>query len=305
MESGNSRCYGVKMPLEYHHGKPGREQVISQDFVFASLGAMTCSLGSQDFFDELRRLSTRIFDPQSIVTLVFAKGQLPRTIDHWIPDAKLRRVFEESYTDLGYLLDPFHDLAMSGFEDGAYRLRDVAPDQFFRSRTSRRYYRQTMLVDEVGCLHRMSDGRVAHLSLGRHRGHPVFGKRALARLKSLSPAVMTLIAAHVERATRHPAPVQAETPPPPTLREEIRRLSPVGGRPVTARESEVASLIVQGHSTVSIGLNLSISPQTVKVHRRNIYRKLGVSSLAELYSRISASQAGTSVQASPLPDRHN
>ncbi|MCY3873944.1 MAG: LuxR C-terminal-related transcriptional regulator [Rhodobacteraceae bacterium] len=292
------------MALEDHHGMPGRERVISQEFVFASLGTMTCSLGSQDFFDELRRLSIRIFDPQSIVTLVFAKGQLPRTIDHWIPDAKLRRLFEETYTDFGYLLDPFHDLAMSGFEDGAYRLRDVAPDQFFRSRASRRYYRQTTLVDEVGCLHRMRDGRVAHLSLGRHRGRPVFGKRALARLKSLSPALMALIAAHVERAARYPAQVQAETPP-PTLREEIRRLSPVGGRPVTARESEVASLIVQGHSTVSIGLNLGISPQTVKVHRRNIYRKLGVSSLAELYSRIPASRAGTSVQATPLPDRHN
>ena len=269
------------------------ERIMAFNSVFAALGSMTESLGRREFFPELRQLLVGLFDPQSIVALVFESGHLPRVVDHWIPDPALRRIFCDTYTDFGYLLDPFHDLAMSGFENGAYRLRDVAPDQFFRNRASRRYYRQTMLIDEVGALHRLRDGRVAHLSLGRHRGHAGFGKRQLARLQTLSPALMALLAAHVDRDSAVVGTEHVDAPR-LTLRDEIRRLRPAEGRRVTPRECEVASLIVQGHSTVSIGLNLGISPQTVKVHRRNIYRKLGVSSQVELCARIPAPRTGPS-----------
>ncbi len=267
------------------------EKIMAFDSVFATIGSMTENLGNADFFPEFRQLLIGLFEPQSIVALVFETGRLPLVVDHWIPDPGLRRIFCDTYTDFGYRLDPFHDLAMSGFENGAYRLRDVAPDHFFRNRASRRYYRQSMLIDELGALHRMRDGRVAHLSLGRHKGHPGFGKRPLPRLQSLSPALMALLAAHVDRMSdsAKPEPVDA---PQLTLRDEFRCLLPAEGRRVTPRECEVASLVVQGHSTASIGLNLGISPQTVKVHRRNIYRKLGVSSLAELCACIPASRTG-------------
>ena len=43
-------------------------------------------------------------------------------------------------------------------------------------------------------------------------------------------------------------------------------------------------LVLQGHSSESIGLKLDISTGTVKVHRRNVYRKLGISSQIQLLS---------------------
>ena len=51
-----------------------------------------------------------------------------------------------------------------------------------------------------------------------------------------------------------------------------------------AREREIVSMILQGHSTESVALRLDISPGTVKVHRKNIYRKLKVSSQGELFA---------------------
>ncbi|MGL4490227.1 MAG: helix-turn-helix domain-containing protein, partial [Rhizobiaceae bacterium] len=40
----------------------------------------------------------------------------------------------------------------------------------------------------------------------------------------------------------------------------------------------------QGHSSESIGLQLGISTGTVKVHRRNIYRKLAITSQTQLFT---------------------
>jgi DNA-binding NarL/FixJ family response regulator len=55
-----------------------------------------------------------------------------------------------------------------------------------------------------------------------------------------------------------------------------------GGPPgLTARELEVLQAAAQGKGNKAIALALSISPQTVQVHLRNIFGKLGVTSRSE------------------------
>jgi FixJ family two-component response regulator len=51
---------------------------------------------------------------------------------------------------------------------------------------------------------------------------------------------------------------------------------------LSAREREVIDLLVQGHSTKEVALQLSLSPKTVDVHRANSMRKLEVDSVAEM-----------------------
>jgi DNA-binding CsgD family transcriptional regulator len=48
------------------------------------------------------------------------------------------------------------------------------------------------------------------------------------------------------------------------------------------RESEIAARLIEGLSNKSIGENLFISPDTVKTHIRNIYRKTGVNKRIDL-----------------------
>jgi two-component system NarL family response regulator len=52
--------------------------------------------------------------------------------------------------------------------------------------------------------------------------------------------------------------------------------------PLGAREREVLQLLAEGHSSPQIGRKLHISVRTVETHRRNIARKLGLHSVAEL-----------------------
>jgi DNA-binding CsgD family transcriptional regulator len=52
--------------------------------------------------------------------------------------------------------------------------------------------------------------------------------------------------------------------------------------PLSTREVEVVGLVTQGRSTIEIANLLALSPDTIKTHLKNIFRKCGVHSRAEL-----------------------
>ena len=55
---------------------------------------------------------------------------------------------------------------------------------------------------------------------------------------------------------------------------------------LTPAQHAVTKLILRGHSNISIAGNLDITEGTVKQHRYNIYRRLGISSQSELFQRF-------------------
>ena len=72
--------------------------------------------------------------------------------------------------------------------------------------------------------------------------------------------------------------------------EEIRTpaLEQLAPRPLTTREGEVASLVVQGLKNQAIAERLVLSVRTVEAHLANAYAKLGISSRAELAKALKA-----------------
>ena len=57
---------------------------------------------------------------------------------------------------------------------------------------------------------------------------------------------------------------------------------PVGPELLTAREAEVLEHLRQGRANAEVALALHVSVETIRTHRRNLYRKLGVHSRREL-----------------------
>ena len=70
-------------------------------------------------------------------------------------------------------------------------------------------------------------------------------------------------------------------------------LQPFGGQPdlssaeelLSECEREVLQLIAEGLSNQELAARLFLSPHTIKVHTRNIYGKLGVSSRTQAVAR--------------------
>jgi len=90
----------------------------------------------------------------------------------------------------------------------------------------------------------------------------------------LSSDVAQALTAYV-RAGAETAVADAEVARAAAGRREAEGNHPV---PLTPREEEVLRLIAQGADNVAIGLELSISPHTVKQYVTNIFEKLGVRS---------------------------
>jgi DNA-binding CsgD family transcriptional regulator len=108
-----------------------------------------------------------------------------------------------------------------------------------------------------------------------------FSLKAEKCLRSHEPVIMSLLNAHWA-ASEAPLLVSMQaTSITDSLVSAMRANHNVS---LSRRQAEVALLILQGHSSPSIDLHLDISPQTVKVFRKQLYRKCSLSSQAELFA---------------------
>ncbi|MGH8434878.1 MAG: helix-turn-helix domain-containing protein [Pseudomonas sp.] len=172
-----------------------------------------------------------------------------------------------------YLLDPFYQAASSGIADGLYRLETLAPDQFRQSEYYLSYFRRVVGRDELQFMLNLGEGTVLGLSLG---SHTAFRNEQIGALLCVRDWVLAAMRKHLALARIEAPTAAAPTDFAAVFGQFAARLS--------ERESETARLILQGFSSKAIAQRLSISPETVKVHRRNLYHKLGVGNHAELFA---------------------
>ncbi|MCB1445469.1 MAG: helix-turn-helix transcriptional regulator [Rhizobiaceae bacterium] len=213
--------------------------------------------------------------------VIFAYRGAERPIDLYSTfDAAEYQVFVSMYQDGPYLLDPFYSAATQP-RPGVWRMRALAPDRFFASEYCRSYYVQTGLAEEVGFFVPAGDGVTVVLSLMRREGSGIFRDAEYALMRKAEPVVAAMVHAVWSRLGPrfdHPSRAHREDHHP-----EAKARARISDR-LTQREAAIIELVLQGHSSESIGLRLGVATGTVKVHRRNIYRKLGISSQAQLMS---------------------
>jgi DNA-binding CsgD family transcriptional regulator len=193
-------------------------------------------------------------------------------------------VFVALYQEGPYLLDPFHHAAVER-KEGFWRMRELAPDRFYASEYFRSYYSQTRLAEEVGFFVPLPGKDALVLSLMRLRASGPFGTADARLLRDMAPAVVNLARL---RWPALPADEPTETKQDETIVavNEFDRAHIWKSLSLTPREKHVVDLVLQGHSTESIARAMRIVPGTVKVHRRNIYRKLKIKSQAGLFARF-------------------
>lgn len=237
--------------------------------------AVIRAIGTADFYPSLRALIRASVAIDNLVAVAFARDRGPLILHQWSPQEP--NYFQLLYGKGAYQLDPFYLASLDPRRMGAHRLADVAPDSFATSDYFRTYYQKVEIVDEIGLLYPADDRVTLHLSLGRRTGSDPYSRTDLALIRHMEPALSALLRQHSAEAVAR----WGQGPEKPRMDGADR--SWLASYGVTGREAEVADMILRGHSNGSMGVVLGISAETVKVHRKNLYAKLRISSQSELY----------------------
>ena len=190
----------------------------------------------------------------------------------------------DAYLTGTYLLDAVYTACKNRIAEGLYRLSDVAPDAFFEGD----YYNSPhvhpcisletgALAEEIAYVIVLQGGTYVTYSLMRSNGRASFSADEILRLAAYGP----IVRAAVQRNwLQWVSPGLLDSGAGPT---EVAFRS-FAADLLSPREQDIVGLILLGHSSASVGLNLGIAEWTVKNHRKHIHAKLGISSQAELFA---------------------
>lgn len=243
------------------------------------LADMLAELDRDGFAPALLRSVRRLIEFDFLMVFAYRRTAPPVALGDTLPAAK-RDVVINAYCAAPYVLDPFFQKVAAGVQAGCFRLRDIAPDRFRQSEYFRTHYSLTGIREEVGFYFPLADA-TGVLSLARWGHGPTLSRSDMDLLHALAPAISGLCARHWTAIATPAGPMRTR---PRDAAQVSAAYTEFGAKQLSERERQIVSLILQGHSTGSVARLLDISAGTVKVHRKNIYRKLSLSTQAELFA---------------------
>jgi DNA-binding CsgD family transcriptional regulator len=241
------------------------------------LAAAIIALGSPEFPDRLLDLLQKTADADASMILRYWPDRVPEVLADRL-DPKERPYLYGDYLAGVYRLSPFYRLSAGLKGPRLVRLKEIAPEGFRQSEYFRSYFARIGVSDLAGILLPVAGGGVVHVSFARSEKRPSFGRRVMGELRDLLPVFAALAQTHWRDAGEGRAQARVASPL-EVMRTEFD---------LTRRETEIAEAMLAGHSSKSMARLLAISAETVKVHRRNLYAKLGIASQAELFSQFLA-----------------
>ena len=184
----------------------------------------------------------------------------------------------EGFVNGAFLLDPFYRAAIDTGIGGLHRLSNLAPEGFKKTEYYRSYFKFTKIKDEIGYIVHLDNKQFINISLGRLGLVQRFNRSQLAILEDITPIIESIC--NLQWSSKEKSSSNQVSQLPGQLDSALKCF---GTAYLTDRETQVVQLFLHGHSTKSIAERLGISPETVKLHRKNSYAKLDVSSQAELF----------------------
>lgn len=243
------------------------------------LARVIAALGKPQFEETLWQMLLALARPDNMLVLGYSDGGPALELCRRAGNERVFARLQSTYMAGAFRLSPFYGLHLQRADEGLYRLRDIAPDAFQRSRFYVEYFGQTTIIDEVAFTVWLGAGLSLNLFLGRDgQSGKVFSPAEIAACRRIAPVVAELARAHWP-VPKLAAPLVEDTPARLAAAAEQRL-----GIGLSPRQAQVAVLILKGHSTLSIGLKLGLSPQTVKVFRKQLYARCAISSQAELFA---------------------
>ena len=233
------------------------------------------AIGTSDFPHLISQLSALISHADKVYLTALFEDSAPIALygNHKREDQK---ELLDLYLDAAYLLDPFYLHFRKHKHDQVLKLDEIAPDDFKNSEYYSKFFAGMGLSDECAILLHFEGRAALFFSMGVEQP----GK---------SPAIHRLTAAYpilISLARRHWTRLSPENPDGSgRIGAHLQAaFEAFGSSLLSPREGEIARMILQGHSSKAIALTFENSPETIKVHRKRIYSKIGVTGQGELLS---------------------
>ncbi|EGH16889.1 LuxR family transcriptional regulator [Pseudomonas savastanoi pv. glycinea str. race 4] len=237
-----------------------------------SIAKLIEKLNRPEFWNSLVRLLNEYSPIDNWVVLMFDNEGVqaicyPDTADDGEIDGLLNR-----YVKGLYILDPFYIANRDNPQSGFFHLLDIAPTHFLETEYYHLYFEQFVSVDEVQYNVQLDSEKTLCLSMGS-KSH--FTQEHIFIFDLVKPWVLALIKQRIAFDTQ-----EEKSSHPQQWQDKILEIAPQ----LTGREIDVLKLALSGFSNSEIAGKLSVSPETVKVHRRNFYGKLNIKSQSELFA---------------------
>ncbi len=250
----------------------------------SALAATFDVAGTADFGPALDGLALCAANFDMSCVFAFSETAPPAVIHDGYSGSVDRRVLQ-SYLRGAYILDPFYAASVSAEAEGLWRMTELAPDAYFDGDFVRSQEvhpcisdQAGSLVEEIGYIVPLSEGFTATYSLMRNRGGSSFASEEMMQLERLVPVVSASLRLHWRMAVSTSRSELAVVGSDAIFEQAFEGLTPA--------QTSVTKMILRGHSGVSIATKLGITEGTVKQHRHNIYKRLGISSQSELFQRF-------------------
>ena len=244
------------------------------------------SLGSPAMPGILDRSLSRLVPFDMTVAFAYPDANRPVLLHDGLAEQGTSQALE-NYLNGAYLLDPFYTACAQRVVPGLYRMRELAPDNFFAGEYVNSWevhpcisMESGSLAEEIGFMVKLQSGFMASYSLMRKNGQEKFSGAEMEILRQVEPVVRQAIHLHwrdLQAGSDRPAPREA-------LLESA--FQSFGADRLSIRERLIVQLILRGHSTLSIANSLNIAEGTVKNHRKSIYAKLSIGSQQQLFTQF-------------------
>lgn len=243
------------------------------------LSKAIAELGSERFFPAMLRAICRQVKVDYPQVWLYHTELPPQCIYDEIPEYA-RRSQIDLYLDGPYREDPFYQVSMSQPRGRFYRISDLLEGSLEESAYYREYYRETGTIDEVNFLSRLQNGNVINISLMRKNGRGRFSQAEFNLLRALSAPISELLRSHSQLADFNQRYLLG-----PDINGIIdHAFRAFGSSLLSPREKGVLELMLRGYSSQASAEKLGIAIETLRRHRKSIYRKLDVNSQTDLFS---------------------
>lgn len=195
-------------------------------------------------------------------------GGSPSLITHNIP-ACSQEIHLDKYLSFAYHKDPMLEKIN---DDNSQIIRiNQNTHSLIGSSYYHDYYCDLDLQDEINMLFFIGQKEFIVITIGMRKS--MLTKDELLALNSIYHILNSIIVQHYN----HPKVIAHDCD-----RRSVKAKASIDT--LTEREREIVNMMISGQGTKMLARELGISYQTVKVHRKNIYNKLGINSELQLCS---------------------